>query len=162
MTVIAVDAQVSTPPKEVARLVRPEGMLDALPQADVVIVALPLTDRTRGLVNAECFDRMKKTAFFVNVGRGPIVVEADLVDALQGGKIAGAGLDVFEVEPLPKSSPLWDMPNVVLVPHVGGRSSEGFANLLKVFCENLKRYAAGEPLMNVVDKQRGFVIQNPE
>ena len=157
--VVAVDAQVTEPPEGVARVVKPEGMLDALAGADFVVVALPLTERTRGLVNAACFDRMKETAYLVNIGRGPIVNEADLIEALKAGKIAGAGLDVFEQEPLPESSPLWDMPNVVMAPHMGGRSTEGQQNLRKIFCENLRRYAAGEPLMNIVDKRQGFVIQ---
>ena len=157
--IIAVDAQVTAPPEGVYRLVKPDGMLDALSEADIVVVALPLTDRTRGLVNAECFSRMKKSAYLVNIGRGPIVNEADLIDALKAGEIGGAGLDVFEQEPLPASSPLWDMPNVVIAPHTGGQSAEGFQNLQKVFCENLRRYTSGEPLMNVVDKRQGYVIQ---
>jgi len=157
--VVGVDAQVSEPPEGVGRVVPPDGMLDVLGEADFVIVALPLTDGTRGLVGRTCFDRMKDSAYLVNVGRGPIVDEKALISALTDGSIAGAGLDVFEVEPLPGDSPLWDMPNVVIAPHVGGRSEEGDANLLTVFRENLRRYVAGETLMNIVDKRRGFVIQ---
>ena len=157
--VIGVDAQVANPPEGVQRVVAPEGMLSALAEADIVIVALPLTDGTRGLVDNTCFERMKDSAYLVNVGRGPIVDEQALIDALKEGRIAGAGLDVFEVEPLPEDSPLWDMPNVVIAPHVGGQSGEGEANLLTAFRENLRRYVAGETLMNIVDKRRGFVIQ---
>ena len=102
---------------------------------------------------------MKETAFLVNIARGPIVNEADLVRALQEKRIAGAGLDVFEEEPLPDSSPLWDMPSVVFAPHSAGYSPEGRGNILRIFRENLRRFLAGEPLMNVVDKEKGYLIQ---
>ena len=157
--VIAVDAQVTTPPEGVARVVTAEGMRHALAEADIVVVAFPLTNRTRGIVNAACFDRMKETAFLVNIARGPIVNEADLIGALQAGKIAGAGLDVFEEEPLPESSPLWDMPNVLITPHLAGYSPEGRLNIQQIFCENLRRYIAGEPLLNTVDKRLGYLVQ---
>ncbi len=157
--IIAVDAQVTVPPEGVARVVTADGMLDALAEADIVAVAFPLTDRTRGIVNAACFDRMKETAFLVNIARGPIVNEADLTEALRSGKIAGAGLDVFEEEPLPESSPLWDMPNVLITPHMAGYSPEGRLHMQQIFCENLRRYIAGEPLLNTVDKRLGYVIQ---
>ncbi len=159
MEVIAVDAQVEAPPEGVRRLFKPDGMLDALPLADVVAVALPLNARTKGLLNADCFDRMKDTALVVNVGRGGIINEADLIEALRSRKIGGAGLDVCEEEPLPESSPLWDMPNVILTPHVAGWSAEGWENQGEIFRENLRRYVEGEPLMNVVDKRLGYLVQ---
>jgi phosphoglycerate dehydrogenase-like enzyme len=159
MRVIGVDAQVSEPPEGVERLVGPDGMLDALAEADVVVVALPVTERTTGMVNATCFERMKQTALLVNIARGPIVNETDLIAALESGDIAGAALDVFEVEPLPESSPLWDMPNVVITPHISSKSEEGDENLQRIFAENLRRYVAGEPLLNLVDKRLGYVVQ---
>ena len=159
LTVTAVDAQVETPPSCVRHLYRPNEMLLALSDADYVVVALPQTESTLGIIDAACFNRMKETAFLVNIARGPIVNEADLIRALQEKRIAGAGLDVFEEEPLPDASPLWDMPNVVFAPHSGGYSPEGRENVLRVFKENLRRYLSEEPLLNVVDKKKGYLIQ---
>jgi len=102
---------------------------------------------------------MKETALLVNIARGPIVNETDLIEALRSGQIAAAGLDVFEEEPLPASSPLWDMPNVIFAPHVGGRSAEGRDNIRKIFKENLRRYVNKEPLLNVIDKEKGYLVQ---
>jgi phosphoglycerate dehydrogenase-like enzyme len=159
MHVIGVDAQVTAAPEGVDRLVGPDGMLDAAAEADVVVVALPVTRETQGLVDAAWFDRMKETALIVNIARGPIINESDLIRALESGQIAGAALDVYEQEPLPQDSPLWDMPNVVMTPHIASRSEEGDRNLQKIFVENLRRYVSGEPLLNVVDKRKGYVVQ---
>lgn len=159
LMVTAVDAQVTTPPAGVRRLFMADELLHAIADADYVIVALPQTEDTNSLIDETCFDRMKDSAFLVNIARGPIVNEADLVRALREKRIAGAGLDVFEEEPLPDSSPLWDMPNVVFAPHSAGYSPEGRGNILRVFKENLRRYLAEEPLMNVVDKKKGYLIQ---
>ena len=159
LTVTAVDAQAETPPSGVRRLYRPDEMLNALADADYVVVALPQTESTQGIIDAACFNRMKETAFLVNIARGPIVNESDLIRALQEKRIAGAGLDVFKEEPLPDASPLWDMPNVVFAPHSGGYSPEGRENVLRVFKENLRRYLSREPLLNVVDKEKGYLIQ---
>ncbi len=159
LAVTAVDAQVTTPPTGVERLYRADELLHAIADADYVVVALPQTENTTGLIDETCFSRMKESAFLVNIARGPIVNEADLVRALQEKRIAGAGLDVFEEEPLPDSSPLWDMPNVLFAPHSAGYSPEGRGNILRIFKENLRRYLAEEPLMNVVDKHKGYLIQ---
>ena len=159
LAVTAVDAQVATPPAGVSRLFKADELLHAVADADYVVVALPETESTRGIVDAACFNRMRETAFLVNIARGPIVNEADLVRALQEKRIAGAGLDVFEEEPLPDSSPLWDMPNVVFAPHSAGYSPEGRGNILRIFKENLRRFLDGDPLMNVVDKEKGYLIQ---
>jgi phosphoglycerate dehydrogenase-like enzyme len=99
---------------------------------------------------------MKPTAYLINVGRGGLVDEPALVAALRAGAIAGAGLDVFEEEPLPKESPLWDMPEVMITPHDAGSSPRSGERLMDLFCENLRRYIAGEPLLNVVDKREGY------
>ena len=157
--VIAVDAQAAVPPEGVERVVPPDRMLEAVSEADIVVVALPLTDRTRGLVNAGFFERMRDSALLVNIARGPIVVESDLIEALRSGTIAGAGLDVFEEEPLPESSPLWDMPNVVLTPHSASACPENDEDLRRIFCENLRRYVEEEPLLNIVDKRLGYLVQ---
>ena len=159
LMVTAVDAQVTTPPTGVRRLFMADELLHAIADADYVIVALPQTEDTNSLIDETCFDRMKDSAFLVNIARGPIVNEADLVRALREKRIAGAGLDVFEEEPLPDSSPLWDMPNVVFAPHSAGYSPEGRGNILRIFKENLRRYLAEEPLMNVVNKKKGYLIQ---
>ena len=111
------------------------------------------------MVNRERLSMMKRTAYLINIARGSIVVEADLIAALREGEIAGAGLDVFEKEPLPEDSPLWDMPNVVVTSHVAGLSPEGYGNVDRVLVENMRRFAKGEPLLNVVDKRLGYKVQ---
>jgi D-3-phosphoglycerate dehydrogenase len=101
---------------------------------------------------------MKPTAILVNIARGGIVDEVALVDALRAGRLGGAGLDVTETEPLPPSSPLWDAPNLVISPHCGGVSSHRVRKLIEFFCENLRRYIAGQPLLNLVDQRRGYPV----
>jgi phosphoglycerate dehydrogenase-like enzyme len=124
---------------------------------DILILALPLTGETTGLVDAAVLDALGPAGFLVNVGRGRSVVEADLVGALRSGAIAGAALDVFEVEPLPASSPLWALPNVLISPHMSG-DYEGFeADMMRLFADNLRRWLAGRQLRNVVDLDRGYV-----
>lgn len=130
-----------------------------LPDADYVIVAAPLTDDTRGMFDAAAFAAMRPTARLVNIGRGEIVVESDLVEALRSGRIAGAALDVFEREPLPDDSPLWDMPNVVVSPHMSADFVGWLDVLAAVFVDNFRRWHAGTPLRNVVDKQLGYVTR---
>lgn len=128
----------------------------ALAEADYVIDTLPLTPQTRGIFDAAAFAAMKPSARFVNVGRGATVVEAALVDALASGGIAGAALDVFEQEPLPAESQLWDMQNVIVCPHNSGDVEGWESDFAAVFYDNLRRYLRGEPLRNVVDKRLGF------
>jgi phosphoglycerate dehydrogenase-like enzyme len=131
-----------------------ERLNDALGEADYVAITLPGTPETRHLVDSEAIGAMKPGAYFVNVGRGTVVDERALVEALRGGHLSGAALDVFEVEPLPEESPLWELPNVMVSPHstdnLPGLTNELQTNL---FCENLRRYLDGEPLVNVLDKQ---------
>lgn len=129
----------------------------ALPDADFVVIAAPLTPETRRLFTAEHFRRMKRSARLLNVGRGAIVDQADLVRALDTGEIAGAALDVFEEEPLPATSPLWSLPNVVVSPHMSGDFNGYEHALAEIFIENYRRYREGEPLLNLVDKRLGFV-----
>jgi phosphoglycerate dehydrogenase-like enzyme len=127
-----------------------------LEQSDFVVLSLPLTRETRGLIGQENLSRMKKTAFLINIGRGQLVKQKELVAALREGKIAGAALDVFEEEPLPSDSELWDMENVIITPHIAGDSKQEMARILDIFCENLNRYRSRMPLINVVDKQVGY------
>jgi D-3-phosphoglycerate dehydrogenase len=129
-----------------------------LPEADFLVLAAPLTGVTRGMINARTLQQMKPGSFLVNVARGPLVVERDLIDALRSGHLAGAATDVTEVEPLPEGSPLWDLPGVLITPHVGGQSARRADNMTDLFCENLRRYLAGQPLRNVVDKRLGFPV----
>lgn len=130
---------------------------DVLPDVDYLVLAAPLTEATRGMVDARALAAMKPTARLINVGRGPLVVPDDLIDALAAGRIAGAALDVFVDEPLPRSSPLWDLPNVIVSPHMSGDVVGWRSELVALFSDNLTRYLDGRPLRNVVDKTRGYV-----
>lgn len=134
-----------------------ETLLDQLPEADYVVVAAPLTDTTRGLFGRQAFAAMKPTARFINIGRGPIVETDALVEALRNGEIAGAGLDVFEQEPLPADHPLWDLPQAILTAHMAGDVVGWREALSEQFLDNFRRWQAGEALQNVVDKARGYV-----
>ncbi|GAA4559904.1 D-2-hydroxyacid dehydrogenase [Pseudonocardia xishanensis] len=132
-----------------------------LPGADWLILAAPLTDATRGMLDKAALDLLPDSARVVNVGRGGLVVEPDLVAALQEERIAGAALDVFEVEPLPADSPLWTMENVIVTPHMSGDLVGWRETLRTQFLENLDRFRAGEPLHNIVDKSLGYVKGTP-
>ncbi len=138
------------------RVISDEDIDAALPEADYVVVAAPLTQRTRGMFDAKRFARMKPGARFINVGRGPIVDEAALVEALSEERISGAALDVFQNEPLPEDSPLWDDPRVFVSPHMSGDFVGWLDALGELFAENYGRYSRGEPLLNVVDKRQGY------
>jgi phosphoglycerate dehydrogenase-like enzyme len=128
-----------------------------LAEADWVVCAAPLTDGTRGMFGREAFARMKSGALFINVGRGPLVVEDDLVAALMARRIGGAALDVFEHEPLAADDPLWDVPGLFVSPHMSGDTVGWRDQLAEQFQDNYDRWAAGEPLLNVVDKRLGYV-----
>lgn len=135
---------------------RPDELVSLAAYADVIVNCLPLTHATRGLFDANFFSSVKRGALFVNVGRGASVVTDDLADALHRGQLGGAALDVTDPEPLPKSHPLWRMPNVVITPHIAGRSSDTDRREWLVARENLRRYAAGEYMLSVVDRSRGY------
>lgn len=128
-----------------------------LPAADHLVLAAPLTDRTRGMLDATTLALLPRRARVINIGRGPLVVEKDLVAALEQGRIAGAALDVFETEPLPADSPLWAMPNVIVSPHMSGDTVGWRDDLVRLFADNLARRRDGRELRNVVDKTRGYV-----
>lgn len=139
------------------RVVGIDELHAVLPEADYVVLALPLTSETRGLVGADALARMKRTARLVNIGRGAVVDEAALVDALRSGRIAGAALDVFADEPLPADHPFWDLPGVIVSPHMSGDFTGWRDAVSALFVENFRRWLAGAPLLNVVDKARGYV-----
>lgn len=124
--------------------------------SDYVVLCVPLTPETRGMIAEPQLRAMKPTAVLINIARGGVIVEADLVRALSEGWIAGAGLDVFEKEPLPEDSQLWDLENVSLSPHISGGTEIYNERAVGIFVENLKRYLSGEPLRNVVDRARGY------
>lgn len=136
-----------------ARIVGVEALADAAREADYLILTLPLTARSRHLIDATILAALPSTAWLINVSRGPLVDEEALLEALRAGRLAGAVLDVFAQEPLPPDHPLWDAPNVMITPHVSGATSR-FRDDLVV--ENVRRYLAGEPLLNVVDPERGY------
>ena len=156
MTVIGVDPRRAEPPPGVTELHRPEALHDVLPRGDFVIVTVPESPETQRMFGAAQFRRMKNDAFFINVGRGATVVLDDLVAALKEGQIAGAGLDVFEVEPLPTDHALWTMPGVLITPHVAGAGPYFRERQSEIFLDNCVRLNEGRPLRNVVDKARWF------
>ena len=133
-----------------------EGLLAMLPQCDHLVVTAALTEETRGLLDAEALDLLPRHAVIVNIGRGKVIDEPAMIERLSDGRLAGAGLDVTATEPLPADSPLWDLPNVVITAHNAGTSHIVVERRLRVFCEQLKRYVAGEPLRNVVDREAGY------
>jgi phosphoglycerate dehydrogenase-like enzyme len=142
----------------VDRMYRPGQLNELLPQCDYVVITLPLTKETTGLFTKEHFRQMKETAFIINIGRGPIIAEEDLIEALQNNEIAGAGLDVFATEPLPEDSLLWGMDNVIITPHTAGATEHYTKRVVEdIFIPNLKRYVQGEaPNLNVVNYTRGY------
>jgi phosphoglycerate dehydrogenase-like enzyme len=156
MRVVGLDARRDDTPDGVAELARPEDLDRLLPEADFVIMTIPHTPETEGLMQAERFRLMKRSAFLINIGRGMTVKLADLDRALRDGEIAGAGLDVFEQEPLPPEHPLWTAPNVLLTPHTAGYGPYLDDRRLEILLDNARRFAAGEPLRNVVDKAHWF------
>ena len=140
----------------VDRMLGPDGLMELLEVSDWVVLASALTSKTRGLIGEPELAAMKDTAYLINIARGALVQEKVLVRALQEGWIAGAGLDVFEREPLPSDSPLWDMDNVLISSHYSHSTPHYNARLADIFIENLRRYRAGERMINVVDKQHNL------
>ena len=140
----------------IERMCSVDCLHDWLPEADFVVLTVPLTKETRHMMDETAFRRMKRSAYLVNIGRGGTVDEAALVRALQEGWIAGAGLDVTEQEPLPADSPLWAMPNVIITAHYSGATPEYSRRAMGIFLDNLRRFVQGEELKNVVDKRLGY------
>lgn len=156
LCVLGADPRTETPPPGVADLFAPQDLPDRIGEADFVILIAPETPETRGLFDANLFARMKAGAYFINVGRGVCVETDALIAALKTGHIAGAGLDVADEEPLPDGSPLWRMPNALITPHIAVRGAPYAAKAEAILLENCRRFAAGEPLLNVVDKRNWF------
>ncbi|MHB1357792.1 MAG: D-2-hydroxyacid dehydrogenase [Anaerolineae bacterium] len=149
----------SHPERQVAGITQmhsPEDLPKLWPVADFVVLALPLTPKTRGLVGEKELRTMKSSAYLINIGRGGLVDELALIQALQQGWIAGAGLDVFAHEPLPADSPLWSMENVIITAHYAGRSPNHEEGAMAILLDNVRRYSSHLPLHNVVDPERGY------
>src|SRR5262249_35087970 len=156
MRVLGVDARRLDAPPGVAEFHRPDALDSVLPHADFVILTVPHTPETEGFMNRARFQRMKRTAFFINIGRGRTTRLDDLVAALRAGELAGAGLDVFEQEPLPAHHPLWTMPRVLITPHTPGYGPPLGEPRSEILLGNCRRFLANQPLVNVVDKAGWF------
>ena len=156
MRVLATDAKAMAKPDFVDELHDPTWFMEMVPKADVLMSAAPLTKETKEMFNETVFNNMKRDSYFINVTRGGLVKQDALVDALKSKKIRGAGLDVATPEPLPADSPLWTCPNLVITPHNSGSAPIREERLFGLLMENVRRYAAGLPLMNVVDKEKGY------
>jgi phosphoglycerate dehydrogenase-like enzyme len=138
------------------QVVGPQEMHAVLGRADYVVVVVPLTDQTRNLIDASAIAAIKPGAVFINVARGGIVDEDALRTALRSGALAGAALDVFDDEPLPPDSTWWTEPNVFVTPHVSGLAPRYFGQVLEIVSTNLRRFVSGQPLLNRVDRERGY------
>lgn len=156
MHVIGVRRDPSQDVVGVDRMVGSEELQAVLPEADVVVLTVPLTSETRGMLGAQELKLMSTSAYLINIGRGGTVDEEALVRALREGQIAGAGLDVFETEPLPEESPLWRMENVIITAHYAGSTPHYTERVMEIFLDNLRRYLKDEPMRNVVDKELGY------
>lgn len=156
MKVVATRASGRSGPEFVSYVGLPEELPKLAAEADVVVNATPLTPQTTGLFDAKFFSVVKRGALFVNVGRGRSVVTGDLVAALKDGRLGGAALDVTDPEPLPGDHPLWSLPNVIVTPHVSSASDLGRDDRWAIVRENLRRWAAGEPMISVVDVRKGY------
>jgi phosphoglycerate dehydrogenase-like enzyme len=156
MKILATDAKPMAKPVFVDTLREPGWLMEMVPQVDILVSAAPSTRETESLFNEKVFRAMKKTAYFLNLSRGALVDEDALVRALKEGWIAGAGLDPTRQEPLPATHPFWDCPNLILTCHSAGFSPQRQIRFIGLLAENVRRYANGLPLMNVVDKQRGY------
>ena len=154
--VIAIKQDIKNKPDGIHKVYSINQIEKILPKGDFVVLCLPLTDRTYHLFDMKKFKLMKKSGVIINIGRGPLIKEADLILALEKKIIQGAGLDVTEEEPLPKDSHLWGMENVIITPHHSGWSEKYMDRAIDLFCINLKAYLADKPLPNLVDKKRGY------
>ena len=156
MRVIAVDPEAVEAPSFVHEVWKMDRFHELLAESDVVAICAPLTPETHGMFDDAAFEQMKSHALLINVTRGKIVDGLALIRALTSGSIGGAGLDVTPEEPLPTDSPLWDMPNVIITPHVAGGSPIRLDRSVGLFCDNLERLLVGKPLLSVIDKEKGY------
>lgn len=140
----------------VDRIYTPDRLLEMIPLCDYIVAAAPLTPETKSMIGRAAFDCMKPEAVIVNVGRGPVIDEAAMVDALSSGRIKGAALDVFDREPLPAGHPLYSLQNVLLSPHCADHTPDWLERAMQFFLDQFERFRKGEPLLNVVDKKLGY------
>jgi phosphoglycerate dehydrogenase-like enzyme len=155
-TILATDWYPENKPTEVDELLPADKLDSILPKCDILILAAPLNTHTRGMIDERRLRLLPKHAVLINMARGPLVVESDLASVLKSGHLWGAGIDVTEVEPLATDSPLWDIPNLIITPHVGGQRKSRIDDMTQLFLENSRRWQAGETLINKVDKPLGF------
>ena len=157
LRISAIRRRVGQPPPEgVDEVLPPDRLHDLLARSDVVVLTAPLTGATHRLIGRGEVAAMKQGAWLVNVGRGRLVDDEALIEALQSGHLGGAALDVFTHEPLEPGSPYWDLPNVIVTPHTSGTMQDYWTPLVELFADNLRRFEAGQPLLNVVDKEAGY------
>lgn len=154
--ILATDMFPFDKPSHVAELWHADQLPQVLSAVDSLILCVPLNTQTTGMIGNAQLALMKRGSMLINVARGPVVQESALVDALTSGQLGGAGLDVTEIEPLPTDSQLWELPNVIITPHVGAQSARRADDTTDLICENLRRYFSGRPLLNVVDKRLGY------
>lgn len=156
MRVLGVDPKDIPYINAIDRVVPPDQLKEMLPEADVVFMAAPHTPESEYMLGPEQFSLMKRGAYFISVSRGKTTKTDALVQALESGHLAGAGIDVVDPEPLPPTHPLWKMPNVVITPHIAGQSDQMDARRLELYTQNIRRFAKGLPLLHVVDKRKGY------
>jgi phosphoglycerate dehydrogenase-like enzyme len=156
MNVIGVDPEDKPFMPFIQRVVKPDQLDEVLPEADVVFISVPDTPKSHKMMGARQFELMKKNSYFIAVSRGGIYDMNGLVKAMDEKRLAGAGVDVTDPEPLPKDHPLWKFPNAVITPHVAGRSDQDAGRMVGTIKENLKRFVEGKPMINVVDKRKGY------
>ncbi len=156
MKILGTTRNPDKPHPEWAELHSANKYLDLLPRAHVVVLAVPLTDETRGMIGKEAFARMRDGTYLVNIARGPVIDTEAMLEALKSGKLAGAGLDVTDPEPLPMDHPLWTFDNVVITPHMGGASDMVWNRRMELAVDNLTAFVDGKPLRNLVDKKAGY------
>ncbi len=143
-------------PEHVDEVLPTSELATLLSRSDYIVLSAPVTPATRGMIGRAQFSAMRKDAYLINVGRGPLVDEGALIEALREHRIAGAALDVFDQEPLPPESPLWDLENLLITPHTGGMTEKMWERHYAIFAENLRRFLAGQPLLALVDKRTGY------
>jgi hypothetical protein len=136
----------------VEEVLPPGELLHLLGRSDIVVLSAPLTAETQKIIGSEALSRVKRGALLINVGRGKLIDDEAVIEALKNGQLGGAALDVFAKEPLEPSSPYWDLLNVIVTPHISGAMEDYWTPLVALFCENLRRFEAGQPLLNVIDK----------
>ena len=156
MTIVGVDPKESAPSSFFRQMVKPDQIDKVLSLADVVFLTVPETPATKGMMGATQFQEMKRGSYFIAVSRGTVYSMDALVQALSTRRLAGAGVDVTDPEPLPRNHPLWKFKNVVITPHIAGASDRSLSRVLELLRQNIQRFAAGEPLLNTVDRNQGY------